>query len=279
MTYHPESIYLVRNIRLLIGIVSFGLGSTVPSGGQGVEASTHESIASSKTETFTFPSNGKSVRGKVFLPASYEENKYLPAIFLVDFTEQHFKVATDEFEKVVEGVQQLEGPGALVVTLEDIPDVDAEPASFHEEYEIFKDMALYVDSKYTTNPSRTFIGKGSESGIVMMALFQEYSEQSVFDNFIATDPSGPYATAIIEMLEKGRPLEINSHKKLHFSFSTSNDRERCSKLINLINESQFPWLEFESTEYTDSNYENTYPLSYAEGLKFVFADSQNLANP
>ena len=140
-------------------------------------------------------------------------------------------------------------------------------------------METYFEGVYTTNPSRAFIGKGSESGIALMALFQEYSEPSVFDNFIATDPSGLYATAIIEMLEKARPLDIKSNKTLHFSFSTSNDRERRSKLIDLVNEAQYPWLQFSSKEYTDSNYENTYPISYAEWTRFVFADEGSLSNP
>ena len=60
------------------------------------------------------------------------------------------------------------------------------------------------------------------------------------------------------------------NKKRHFSFSTSNDRAKCTKLINLINEAQYPWLKFESIEYTNSDYENTYPVSYAAGIKYIF---------
>ena len=58
----------------------------------------------------------------------------------------------NEFEKVIEGIAQLEGKDALVVSLEGIPDVDAEPESFQEHYDIFKDMASYVDGKYTIKP-------------------------------------------------------------------------------------------------------------------------------
>ena len=160
-----------------------------------------ENTYSSRIETFSFLSSGSAMQGKIFLPASYETNKNLPAIFLIDFTEQHFKIATDEFEKVIGGVRQLQGKEALVVTLKEIPDINAEPQNFKEHYEIFRNMALYVEGKYTHNTSRTFIGKGSESGVVMMALFTEDSESSVFDNFIATDPSGLYASAIINLLE------------------------------------------------------------------------------
>jgi hypothetical protein len=124
-----------------------GWGVTLPSSGQRAEGSAHENIPSSQIETFTFPSNGKTVQGKIFLPASHKDHKNLPAIFLVDFTEQHFKIATDEFEKAIEGVQRVEGLDVLVVSLEGIPDIDAQPESFHEQYGMFKDMAAYVDGE------------------------------------------------------------------------------------------------------------------------------------
>lgn len=206
------------------------------------------------------------------MPDSYDEDANLPAIFLIDYTEQDFRLATDEFEKVIEGVRQVQGVDALVVTLDDIPDVDAEPEMFQEHYELFRNMTAFVDGTYTDNPSRTFIGKGSEAGVVLMALLLEDSEAPVFDNFIATDPSNLYSSAIIEMLENETFPTSKANKKLHFSFSTSNDRAVCTRLIDLIVKAQYPWLTFEATEYTDSNYENTYPMSYAAGIRFVFTD-------
>jgi hypothetical protein len=156
--------------------------------------------------------------------------------------------------------------------LENIADIDAEPEEFQKHYEIYRDMANYVDGKYTNNQSRTFIGKGSESGVVLGALFVENSDSPIFDNFIATDPSGLYGTYIINLIEN-KDYPRNKHNlKLHFSFSTSNDRVKCNKLIELINKAQYPWLDFKSVEYTQSNYENTYPISYVDGLKFIFND-------
>ena len=161
---------------------------------------------------------------------------------MIDFTEQHFKLATDEFEKVIDGVKKIQGLDALVVSLENILDFDDEPETFQEHYEIYKNMASYVDNKYTNNSSRTFIGKGSESGVVLMALFLENSVTSVFDNFIVTDPSPKYASAIINIIEKDDFPKNKLNKKLHYSFSISNDRAICTKLIDLINEAQYSWL-------------------------------------
>ena len=225
-----------------------------------------------KTETFTFSSNGTKYKGKVFLPASYETNTNLTAIYLVDFTEQDYKVAKDEFEKVVAGVRQIQGFDALVVTLEEHHDIDAKPQAFQEYYDVFKNMTSYVDGNYTNNTSRTFIGRGSEAGIVLMTLFFESSEASVFESYIVTDPSPSFTSAVIQMIENEDVPKSSPDKKLHFSFSTSNDYNLCTKLINLFEEAQYPWLKYETIEYTDSNYENTYPVSFAAGIKYIFRE-------
>jgi len=253
-----KMIFKIGFVILIFGFVSF------------LNVSDDKTASESRIETFTFLSNGKNTKGKIYLPDKYATNKNLPAIYLIDFTEQHFKLATDEFEKVIDGVQQMEGSGALVVSLENIPDIDAEPATFQDQYEVYKNMASYVDGKYTNNSTRTFIGKGSEGGLVLMALFIENQETAVFDNFIVTDPSPKYASAIINLIEKDDISENQSNKKLHYSFSTSNDRAKCIKLIDLIKDANYEWLQFESKEYTNSDYENTYPVSYAEGIKYVF---------
>ena len=260
--------FITRALILVLGIITISFSPI-----DAIKKRPVENSSTSRVETFTFSSNGTDFKGKIHLPESYKSNKNLPAIFLIDFTEQHFKVATDEFEKVIDGVQQIKGFDALVVSLNEIADIDAEPEEFQKHYEIYRDMANYVDGKYTNNQSRTFIGKGSESGVVLKALLLEDSENTVFDNFIATDPSGLYGSEIIRMLEnKDFPLN-KGNKKLHFSFSTSNDRPKCIKIISLIEEANYPWLQFESKEYTNSDYENTYPVSFAEGLKFVFSDN------
>lgn len=257
--------FLLGFIILIFGIVSFS------SDGDGnVIIDPIETTTSSKIETFTFSSNGTTTKGKIFLPASHETNRNIPAIYLIDFTEQQFKLATDEFEKVIDGVRQIQGFNALVVTLEEHPDIDAKPQAFQEYYDVFKNMTSYVDGKYTNNTSRTFIGKGSEAGIVLMTLFLENSETSVFDNFIATDSPGSFNSAVMHMIEKDDFPKNKLKKKLHFSFSTSNNYDECTKLINMINEAQYPWLQFESLEYANSNYENTYPASFAAGIKYIF---------
>lgn len=236
-----------------------------------IKPGSEELALASRIDTFTFMSNGIPFRGKIFLPPSYEKNRHLPTIYLIDYTEQHFKLATDEFERVIDGVAQLDGVEALVVSLESIQDINAEPAEFRQHFEVFRDMSLYVEHVYSDHTSKTLIGKGSESGIVLMALFLEGSDGDRFHNFIATDPSPAYANALMNLIASTKMSDDRSIKKLHFSFSTSNDRARCTKLIEMIRSAEYPWLNFESREYTESNYENTYPVSFADGLRFVFS--------
>lgn len=257
----PRSLHKFQLPTILMVLIFFGSSSIKSQG---------EALDSSRIETFTFSNNGVSTRGKIYLPPSYSENQKLPTIYLIDFTEQHFKLATDEFEKVIDGVHSINGFEAMVVSLEGIPDIDAEPDSFEEHYQLFKNLVSYVDAHYSNALPRTFIGKGSESGIVMMVLLKESPENSLFDNFIATDPSGLYANALIKTIENNNFTRDKSKKKLHFSFSTSNDRAKCLRLIDVLEKAKFPWLQFRVKEYTDSNYENTYPLSYAEGLDYIF---------
>ena len=221
-------------------------------------------------ETFTFSSNGKDIGGKIYLPDTYETNNDLPAIFLIDYEEQHFKLATDEFEQVIRGVLQIEDFEALVVTLEKIPDIDAQTGNFIEQHEVFKNMTIYVNGKYTSNTSRTFIGKGSEAGVVLLTLLNEDPDANIFDNYIATDPPSSFNNVVINMNQNNSVQANMLNKKLHFSFSTSNNRTTCLALINSFIEAQYPWLEFGHVEYSNSNYENTYPTSYRAGLEFVY---------
>ena len=255
--------YLLQIISMILVVASCSSDDTT-------EPIQNPDPPTSKTETFTFSSDGEDVNGKIYLPADYQANKNLPAIFLIDFTEQHFTVAKDEFEKVIEGVEQIEDFDALVITLEEHLNVDSNPSDFQEYYDLYKSMAMYVGQNYTENTSRTFIGRGSEGGLVLMALFLEDPETSLFDNFIATDSPTAFNSNIVNMLANNNFPQNKQNKKLHFSFSTSNSFNSCTQLINTINEAQYPWLQFESKHYTTSTFVSTYPVSFTEGLNYIF---------
>ena len=261
-------------MRFIPGLISLFLGVVLSSSSKAsyLLLDPVEDPPSIKTETFTFSSNGTNYKGKIFIPASYETHTNLPAIYLFDFAEQEYKVAKDEFEKVVAGVRQIQGFDALVVTLEKHHDIDAKPQAVQEYYDVFKNMTSYVDSIYTKNTSRTFIGRGSEAGIVLMTLFLENSDVAVFESFIVTDPAPSFTSAVIQMMEEDNFPKDKLNRKLHFSFSTSNDYELCTKLITLLKEAQYPWLKYETVMYADSNYENTYPVSFAAGLEYIFRE-------
>jgi hypothetical protein len=259
-----------KKIVLLLGaiLLIFGLISCSRKGSDRSEPV--EVSSSPMIEIFTFSSNGTEYSGKIYLPAYYRAQDDLPAIYLIDFTDQHFESVTDEFEKVIDGVEQIEGLEALVVSLENIPSIDAKPFKFQEYYEIYKAMAAYVDEHYTGNPTRTFMGRGSEAGVVLQALFLEGSENLEFTYFIATDPPKSFIWTVMDTIKDSDFSKNKMGKKLHFSFSTSNDGAACNRLIDLIEQSKFEWLDFESIEYTETDYVHTYPNSFAAGLAFVF---------
>jgi hypothetical protein len=140
---------LKTKIKLIVGLIILALGVISFSSVDNVLINPSEATTTSRIETFTFSLNGTTIKGKIFLPASYETKKNLPAIYLIDYAEQHFKIATDEFEKVIESVQQIKGFDALIVTLEEHLDNDVKPKVFKEYYNVFKSITAYVDSKYT----------------------------------------------------------------------------------------------------------------------------------
>jgi len=228
-----------------------------------------ESTTEYKTETFIFSSNGTDINGKISLPDPTEANSNLPAIYLIDFKERA-AVATDEFKRVRDAVNEITGFDALVVTLEEHLDIHSQPEDFQEFYTIFKDLASYVDNNYTNNTSRTFIARGGEAGLVLMTLFLEDSETSVFDNFIATDSPIRFNSPIRELIGSGEFPQEKGNKKLHFSFSDSNDFNSCDNMISEINEAEYTWLQFESNQYSGS-YTTTYPAAFKAGIKFIFS--------
>ncbi|MBC2840402.1 hypothetical protein [Robiginitalea sp. SC105] len=228
-------------------------------------------IAVDKKETFTITSDGVSWEAKIWIPSEYETNKNLPAIYLIDFKEQHHVIATDEFDKVIEGVKAVSGFNALVITLAEHLDVDfVIPKDYQEFNKVFQNIAAYVDAHYTTNTSRTFIGRGSESSMVLMALFIEEQESSIFQNFIATDsPSIVYFT---ELLENENFPQIKDNKKLHYSLTSDSEYDLNSDFIAALNEKAYPWLEFEIVEYLNFDYENAYPKVFADGIRYIFEE-------
>ncbi len=229
-------------------------------------------LGSPHTEHFIFESDGIPMKGKIHLPAAFSSHNSLPAIFLIDYTEQHFRVATDEFEQLVAAAEQVPGPGALVVSLEDIPDIDVKPEMFRETYLTYRDMASWVNERYTRNTNNTFAGRGSESSIVLMTLFLEDPDSAMFDNFIVTDPSPWFTATVTGLIEQNNFPGKKQGKKLHFSFSTSNERESCIHIIGLIREARYPWLDFAWVEYTDLDYEHTYPVSFAAGIRYIYGE-------
>ena len=226
-------------------------------------------------ETFTINSNGKLWKAKIHISGEYNSNtdeysynKDLPSIYLVDDEEQHYPVATDEFEKVIEGVNKVSGLDALVITVEDLDPNMNVIFDYQEFYDIYNDLISYVETNYTTNDSRTLIGRGSAASMVLATLFMEEQETTVFQNFVAT--AVPGLAYFNEIMAKGDFPQAKTNKKLHFSLDGESNYELNMKFINTLNEKAYPWLEFGWSEYPDLHFTNSYPTAYADGIKFIF---------
>jgi hypothetical protein len=226
-----------------------------------------------RTEAFEFSSNGVATQGKVHLPESFEPGMELATIYLIDFTEDHGEVALDEFETVIDSVNQIDGLNALVATLdEETPETVIDPSKYQESADVFQDMANHIDANYANSTSRTFIGRGNEAGVVLLELFGEGPDEGAFDNYVATDPPERFTSVVVSIVKTEDFSQAESSRKLHLSFSKDNNVYALTRLADLIDEAGYPWLEYESVYYSDSFFNDTYRTAYADGLRFVFGD-------
>ncbi|WP_367389557.1 hypothetical protein [Lewinella sp. LCG006] len=219
-------------------------------------------------EEFTFAPSGIN-RGKIYLPASYAANKSIPVIYLLDHQEVAFNVATDEFQQVINGVNQIADFDAIVVTLtEKLPTANH---NFYPEYfELYKTLAAYVDNNYESNGSKTLIGRGDAAGIILVNMFNESGASHGFKNFVATDPFIDYISYLNSIIPSDNFPMDKSDMKLHYSFTENYELDRNRLFIDRVNNKNYPWLSFSAEEYPNLLYEEDYPTIYADGLKFIF---------
>jgi len=248
---------------LIIGLISCSESNEIPT------PQNNGPVSSPTIETFTFASSGIS-EGKIYLPVLYETNKDLPVIYLIDFQEQHFEVAKDEFEKVIDAVKAIIGFDAIVVTLAEHHNISTQSGNTPEYFSLFKSLAAYVDANYETNASKTLIGRGSEAGVILLSLFQESGESHNFTNFVVTGPPTEFISLVNTMVTEGNFPNDKENMRLHYSFSENYELSRNTRMINNIQAKNYPWLTFGSAEYPDLTFETAYPRAYTEGIKFVF---------
>lgn len=256
---------------MLAGMTSLSFGSTDFNDSNSV-------VQRGLIETFVFTSDGTEISGKIYLPASYDASNNHPVIFLIDFVDTHFVSVTDEYETVIAEAEKIPGLDALVVTLEEQLNVDAGPQHTQTYYDMYRDMAAYVEANYSGNTTRTFIGRGSEAGIVMATMLMEDPATAIFDNFIGTDSSTAFTNSISSDVVLGNIPAYTSDKKLHFSFTSSNNRATCTNLIAAFTNAQIPWLQFASEEYPQMTYPQAYPTAWAAGLNFVYNNASTGVN-
>lgn len=250
-------------IAIILGFISCTKDSDLPL------PSNNEPINKPTIDTFTFATSGIN-EGKIYLPASYKTNKELPVIYLMDFQEQHFNVATDEFDKVVEASKSIVGFEAIVVGLADLHNISTHTGNTSDYFSLFKDLATYVDDSYGLKGSKTLVGRGSEAGVILLSLFQESGESHDFKNFVVTGPPTDFIMVANTLItDETFPMD-KENMRLHYSFSDNYELSRNNRMIKHIQEKAYPWLAFKSAEYPDLTFETAYPQAYAHGIQFVF---------
>lgn len=228
-----------------------------------------------KIELFTFRSNNSDYQAKIRLPRSYETNSNLPVIYLMDTTEPPlFEIGRDEFEKVTLAVSTIPDFDAIVVSLQEIIEKDYTTYdSTHFYFQLFNDMANYVDMNFEAGSSKTLIGRGNAGGMILLGLFLESGASHNFTNFVSVDiPGSAISLGNQTLINNNFPTADKENMKLHFSFAGEHQPDQNRALINRIHENNYPWLTFDSAEYPTLNHETIYPQAYEDGLAFIFEE-------
>jgi len=225
-------------------------------------------INQAKTETFEFKATGIN-EGKIYLPGSYDSRTDLPVIYLIDFQEQHHEVARDEFQQVINGVSKLLQVDAAIVSLAVHHDISVQITHSSEYFELFKELAAYVDANYRVGPSKTLIGRGSEGGMVLLSLFQEIGASHGFGNFIAHDPPADFINYVTSLVESDTFPQDKSDMRLHYSFSNDYELAANNLMIDKIQIRNYGWLKFGYDSYPNLSFEEAYPTAYADGIAFI----------
>lgn len=228
-------------------------------------------------ENFTLTLNGANIQCQVFVPTSYKNgNTNIPVIYLLDTEEGSTVPLTDEFEKVLEAVNAINLQALVVSSNTYLPGaLEYSQHKYEEKYNFIKDMVSYIDSNYENdNNKRTLIGRGAAAGHIIEALFKVEVENTLFKNFVATDPHHLQINRIIIPIENDEIPEGKPDSKFYFSISGSysNNYELISGFINTIENRNYSWLTFVFAEQLNSTTYTNYPTAYNEGIAYIFND-------
>lgn len=216
----------------------------------------------------------------IYLPESYNTNKTLPIIYVLDGKLN---------SKTVANILKDINADAIVVGVGDFAAynkwtrrwIDLLPGTKchgtggnHLDFYKFitKELIPYIDSQYDNDhSSRSFMGHSSAGIFTLVSMFLEDTDNIVFQNFVASDPElGCDLNYFIEMLHDNTISDGAKKIKLYLALSGEGDITAVDNFATIIQESNYTWLDFRYQKYMDKGHMSVIDPSFSSSLKFIF---------
>ena len=227
------------------------------------------------TTTILSPHVNENYALKYFIPASYEENKKLPAIYVID--------GIYMFDRVLSYTKNLDFD-AIIVALGDQEFGNGERqrdftplgcGGSMDGYDNFNkllsfDLIDFIENKYEYDTtSRTFIGWSFGGMFAIHNLINEYPNNK-FQNYIAVDASECSKSQWGTLIENIEFTNINKKFNLYMSRGALFLPLNLEWLIALFDAKDHPSLDIQYFEYPNLDHEEIWKPTITEGLKHIY---------
>ena len=217
---------------------------------------------------------------KIYLPASYETNKNLPIIYILD-GELLLEKVKNNLGSNIEAVAIVVGIGDFAAKEEwtrrfadFMPGTKCQGAQgkLLDFYNfISKELVPSIDKNYDNDHnSRSLIGHSAAGIFTLVSMFLEDSENVLFHNFIASDPLLCDPDFFAEMLHDYDFSEGAKKFKLYLALSGEGNIGAVRQFAESIQAKEYTWLNFKYEEFLNENHLGIVDPSFKSGLKIIF---------
>lgn len=216
---------------------------------------------------------------KIYLPASYETNKNLPIIYILDGESLLEKVKNNlnsSIEAIVVGIGDFAAKEEWTRRFADyMPGTICTGAQGkHLDFYNFitRELVPNIDINYDNDHnSRSLIGHSAAGIFTFVSVFLEDPENVLFHNFIASDPGlGCDPDYFAEMLHDYDFSEGAKKFKFYLALSGEGNVTAVRQFAESIQAKEYTWLTFKYEEFLNESHLGVVDPSFKLGLNFIF---------
>lgn len=226
--------------------------------------------------TILSPFVNENYQLKYFIPASYEENKNLPAIYVLDgiymFDEVHAYTKSLDFDAIIVALGFRQGADR---TRDFRPwgCAGGSQVGYSNFYQFLTSTVIdFIDSRIEYDKSsRTLISWSSAGDFGIHTLFTKFENENKFSNFIGVDPAAaPCENLWTELYEKNDFIDSDISYKLFMGSGSFFLPQNLSWLVDLIDTKDHPLLDVQYFEDPNLDNEEIWKPTITEGLKHIY---------